>query len=519
MPGLKTNVLIIGAGPTGLMAACGLRRQGVDCIIIDKKDGPTKESRALVVHARTLEIYQQMGIAEAAIRQGEIVRKAQFLVRNKKIQEVPLGLLGEGLCAHPYLLILEQSLNEQLLYNHLREQEGEVLWGHELLSIEQDENGVTAKLRSGKEVLKIEADYAIAADGGRSHVRHLVNIPFEGNTYENIFFVADTKLDWYWGRGAVSLYTGRRTFMGLFPMKGEGRFRVVGILPPSYQNEQPSSFDELIPYIKEEIEADLKFSDTTWFSVYRLHHRCMKHFRAERIFFAGDAAHIHSPAGGQGMNTGLQDAHNLAWKLAWAVKGLAGDALLDTYEQERLPFAKQLVRSTDRAFGMMTSGKWHHRLLRLHVFPHLIKLLFRFQKLRLSGFRTISQIGIRYIASDLTLNRTSQALRVKSGERLPFLHTASGDCIYNLLKEPVFHALAFSPKGNENFIEDLNSLLPSYRKILSIIDLSSEKKLIESLNIKKDTILLIRPDHYIGLVTDEGIKVVRDYLKRSTGEV
>jgi 2-polyprenyl-6-methoxyphenol hydroxylase-like FAD-dependent oxidoreductase len=517
MPGLKTNVLIIGAGPTGLMAACQLRRQGVDCIIIDKKAGPTRESRALVVHARTLELYQQMGIAGAAIQQGEIVRKAQFLVRNKKIQEVPLGLLGEGLCAHPYLLILEQSLNEQLLYDHLKELEGEVLWEHELLSLMQHEEGVIAKVRYGKDVLKIEADYVIAADGGKSHMRHLLDIPFEGSTYENIFFVADTKLDWYWGRGAVSLYTARRTFMALFPMKGEHRFRVVGILPPSYQNEHPSSFDELVPYIKEEIEADLKFSDTTWFSVYRLHHRCIRHFRAQRVFFAGDAAHIHSPAGGQGMNTGLQDSHNLAWKLAWVVKGLAADALLDTYEQERLPLAKQLVSSTDRAFGMMTSGRWHHRLLRLYIFPHLVKLLFRFQKLRLRGFRTISQIGIRYISSDLTLNRISQALRVKSGERFPFLHTASGDCVYNLLTEPVFHALVFSPKQNEALVEDLNGLLPSFRKILTIIDLSAEKKLMESLNITKDTVFLIRPDHYIGLVTDEGVKVVRDYLRKVSG--
>jgi 2-polyprenyl-6-methoxyphenol hydroxylase-like FAD-dependent oxidoreductase len=514
MPELKTNVLIIGAGPTGLMAACQLRMQGVDCIVIDKKPGLSKESRALVVHARTLEVYQQMGIAKQAVSQGEVVRKAQFLVKDRKVQEVPLGILGEGASAFPYILILEQSRNEAILYEHLRQQGGDVLWQHEMLTVQQNETGVSVEVRHEGNFITIEADYLIAADGCHSHVRHHLDMPFEGSTYENIFFVADTRVDWYWGHSALSLYVGQKTFLAFFPMPGENRFRLVGILPKNFHNEHPASFDELVPYIRESIETKLEFRDTNWFSVYRLHHRCMKHFRAGRVFFAGDAAHVHSPAGGQGMNTGLQDAHNLAWKLSWVLKGCASESLLDTYEQERLPFARELIRSTDQVFGMMTSSKWYHRILRLYVLPYLVPLVFRFQGLRLKMFRTFSQIAVRYISSDLTVNRVSQSLKVKSGERFPFLCNANGDCLYDMMNEGSFQALVFSPNQNEGFLESINSLLPQYRKIVTITDLSGEKKLLQSLNITRDTVILVRPDHYVGLVTDEGLKVVKDYLKR-----
>jgi 2-polyprenyl-6-methoxyphenol hydroxylase-like FAD-dependent oxidoreductase len=510
----KTKVLIIGAGPTGLMAACQLRKQGIEPIIIDKKEGPTKESRALVVHARTLEIYDQMGIVNEALLKGEIVNKAQFIVKSKKVSELPLDKIGEGMTPFPFLLVLEQSRNEELLYTHLKKLGGEVEWNSEMVSLLQEDNQNIVGVKKGKETIDIKPDYIIAADGAKSIVREALALPFEGDTYEQIFYVADTAVVWKWGKEALSVCTSAQSFLGLFPMQGKDRFRVIGVLPASFQNEHPQSFEEIIPLIQEQIGIPLKFSDTAWFSVYRLHHRCLEHFRKGNVFFAGDAAHIHSPAGGQGMNTGLQDAYNLAWKLAMVIRGTAGDSLLDTYEQERLPFAKYLMSSTDRMFNAMTSVKCYHRVLRLSVFPRLMPLLGRFKNLRSKAFRNVSQIAIKYINSDLTVNRILQSLPIKAGERFLYLKTKDCESVYHLMRESAFHALVFATSAESKLLEEMKILQTEIGKQLQVIDLSEEEQLCASLKIKKDVVVLVRPDHYIGLITDEGAKVVGDYLKR-----
>jgi len=508
----KTKVLIIGAGPTGLMAACQLSRQGIDYIIVDKKEGPTKESRALVLHARTLEIYDQMGIANDALLLGNIVQKVQFIVGNKKVQKLKLNRLGEGLSPFHFLLILEQSKNEELLYQFLLKQKKDVLWNYEMVSIVQEEDQIHAVVRKGDETFEIEPDYVIAADGSKSPVRESMEIPFLGGTYENIFFIADTALHTDWDHEALTIYLSKQTFLGLFPMQGNNRFRVIGILPKEYQDENPKTFEEIIPFIQKQVTAKLNFSETSWFSIYRLHHRWIENFRDRRIFFAGDAAHIHSPAGGQGMNTGIQDAYNLAWKLAYTLNGNGSDKLLDTYNLERLPFARQLVQSTDKAFAMATSGNWYHKIFRLQVFPLLLPLLFKFKKYRLKTFKTVSQVGIKYISSELTVNRVMQVLTIKAGDRFPYLITEDGSNVYDFMQEPVFHAVVICLGEGRKLIDEMMELQKQLPTILKVIDLSKEKKMIEKFKIKKDTVILVRPDQYIGLITDEGVRVVGDYL-------
>ena len=510
----KTKVLIIGAGPTGLMAACQLRLHGIEPIIIDKKEGPTQESRALIVHARTLEIYDQMGIVNEALLKGEIVNCAQFIVKDKKVGEVPLNKIGEGISPFPFFLVLEQSKNEELLYTFLKKLGGEVEWNTEMVSLLQEEEKNIVAVKNGKGTIDIHADYIIAADGAKSIVRNVLDIPFVGNTYEQIFYVADTALQWPWGREALSIYATGKTFMGLFPMQGKDRFRVIGFLPENFKEDESKSFEDIIPFIQEQVKVPLKFSDTSWYSIYRLHHRCIEQFRKGNIFLAGDAAHIHSPAGGQGMNTGLQDAYNLAWKLAMVIKGTVERGLLNTYEQERLPFAKHLINSTDRMFQVMTSKKWYHRLWRLQVFPTLFPFFIRFKNYRQKTFRTVSQTGIKYINSDLTVNRVEQSLPIKAGERFPYLKTQDGESVYHLMKSPAFHALIFSPSKNKELITEMNTVQAEIGKSLIIIDLTEEEQLCSELKIKEDVLVLVRPDHYIGLITDEGAKVVGDYLKK-----
>jgi 2-polyprenyl-6-methoxyphenol hydroxylase-like FAD-dependent oxidoreductase len=507
---VKTNVLIIGAGPTGLLAALQLKRQGVDCIIVDKKSGPVKESRALVMHARTMEIYDHIGIAGKAEAEGEVLKKAQFIASGKKVMELPFGDIGGESSPFPYVLILEQNRNEEILLENLAEAGGLVLWEHEMVSLKESEEGMQAEIKNKDSYINLEADWVIAADGSKSTARHLLNIPFQGGTYKNIFYVADVMLDWEWGHRSVSICTSGKSLMGLFPMKGDKHFRLVGILPVEYQNEHPENFSELVPVLEKQIGLKLKLSNISWFALYRIHHRYIKQFRKGRVFFAGDAAHIHSPAGGQGMNTGLQDAYNLAWKLGLVIKENVNEKILDTYEQERLPLAKRLVASTDRGFGFMAGTKWYNKLVRMFVIPYFLPFIFKFRKIRLLAFRSVSQTGLSYISSDLTMNNMHVPLTIKAGERFPYMHTKKGESIYHLMKEPVFHTLVFSKNGN--LVEKLNES-GVLRKFIMIHDLSKEKEISKKLKVRRDTVILVRPDHYIGLITDEGSNAVMNYMR------
>jgi 2-polyprenyl-6-methoxyphenol hydroxylase-like FAD-dependent oxidoreductase len=508
---MKTNVLIIGAGPTGLMAACQLKRFGIDCLILDKKEGPTHESRALVVHARSLEIYEQMGIATAAVQEGEPVKKLQFIVHDKAVQQVPLGDIGQGLSQFPYLLILEQSKNEHLLYDYLKNKDGDVLWQTELLSIMQDEKHCYADVSRNGEMLRIEADWVLAADGGRSPVRHELHVAFAGDTYEHIFYVADTKVQWAWGHDALSVYLAKKTFMALFPMRGEDRFRIVGVLPVAYQDEHPEHFEQIAPLIQQQAEIPLQFSDTAWFSVYRVHHRCIENFRSGRVFFAGDAAHVHSPVGGQGMNTGLQDAYNIAWKLAYVIKEFMSEKILDTYNQERLPFAKQLVHTTDRAFSIVTSDKWYDHFLRLSVLPFAVRQLFRFVWIKKNVFKTVSQIAIKYDPSNLVQNNDAANSALKAGMRFPYLKTNDDKSVYERMQGTQFYVLLFC-FTDKTILKTITELQSRFT-FLQVLDFSGEQKITAALKIKKPTIVVVRPDHYVGLITDKGAAAVNAFFQ------
>jgi len=513
----QTKVLIIGAGPTGLMAACQLRRQGIEPVIIDKKEGPSQESKAVVLHARSVEIYDQLGIANEALLKGEIVENVQLIIKGKKVQQIPLRKIGEGASPFPFLLILEQSKNEELLYTHLQKLGGEVAWQTEMISILEEEGGAIVGVKQGKDTYDIRADYVIAADGASSAVREALDVPFLTNRYEKSFFLADTELNWKWGRDAFSIYISGQAFMALFPMQGKERFRVIGALPPEYKERDPESFEELHPLLEKQLEVPVQFSNTNWFSVYRLRHRCLETFRKGCVFFAGDSAHIHSPAGGHGMNTGLQDAYNLAWKLTMTIKGTGSNNLLNTYEQERLPFAKHLIASNDKLFGMLTSTNFFHRAFRLTILPLFLPLFVKFKKYRKRVFRALSQIGIKYINSDLTINRILHPLSIKAGEQFPYLITKEGTSVYHLMKASLFHAFVFAHEES-SLVKDMKALETELGKIIQVHDFSGEAEIRAKLKIKGNVVILVRPDHYIGLITDEGAKVVSDYLRRLADE-
>src|SRR5256885_1912342 len=306
---MDAEVLIVGGGPTGLMLANQLGRRGVRAMIIDRHSGPAQQTRAMAVHARTLEIYSKLGIAERALELGRRGNGANMWAEGKWAARIPLGEIGKSVSPFPFVLML-----------------------------------------------------------------------------------------------------------------GKDRWRVIGILPKKLRGRDDVTFDELSPDIRREAGANLAFKQCSWFSTYRIHHRAAEKFRDRRCFLLGDAAHVHSPMGGQGMNTGLQDAYNLAWKLALVVNGRADSALLDSYAAERIPVARRLLVTTDRAFVLVVSDSWLAGLFRTRILARIAAFVMTFERPKQLAFRTLSQTGIAYRESPLSKSFPGlPGCAPRAGDRFPWL--------------------------------------------------------------------------------------------------
>lgn len=498
----KTEVLIIGAGPTGLMLAAQLLRFGIDCRIIEKNPHSSEKTKAIAVQARSLEIYDQMDLADEALQQGLKFTKARMIGKVLVSTVIPLGDFGKGLSPFPFVFSFTQDKNESLLIDHLRKKYNkEVEWNTEFKGYKEVQEGVetTVKFPDGSEQT-IHVRYLVGADGGRSPVRHCAAISFEGETYEELFFVADTAIEWKYGYGELFLAFGKNKLAAFFPIKGEQRFRIVSIVPEKLLNNSEITFDDIKDILKNDLGISARFFDTSWFAEYRTHHRVVNSFSKGRIFLAGDAAHIHSPAGGQGMNTGLQDAYNLAWKLAAVIKHHAGEKLLNTYNEERLPNAIRLVKTTDRAFSLIVKA---NPFLRANIMPLIANIVIRIPSARKNAFKTVSQIAISYDKNSLSEGVTS---RMKAGERLPYVNLKLNGkevSIYQLLKAPVFHVLICTMKkpGDDKIKSlnaDLENILKGFVKCILIDD--AQKHAFDTWGITSDSLIIVRPDNYTGCI-------------------
>jgi 2-polyprenyl-6-methoxyphenol hydroxylase-like FAD-dependent oxidoreductase len=229
---IKNDVAIIGAGPTGLSLACQFVRYGIDFVIVEKNEGLTPYSKALGVHARTLEIFEQIGLAQQAVSEGAIAGKGRLLIGGEVRGEFDFSNIGEGLSPYPFVLMLEQSKNERLLYEFLKNHEKEVLWNTELEDFSQDAECVKAQVRSVAGTSQIiEAKYLVGCDGPKSLVRHTLGLTFEGSSFERIFYVADAQIDWNLTHDALHICFSKHSFVVFFPLKGDKRYRIVGIFP------------------------------------------------------------------------------------------------------------------------------------------------------------------------------------------------------------------------------------------------------------------------------------------------
>ncbi|MGO1885000.1 MAG: FAD-dependent monooxygenase [Citricoccus sp.] len=438
---LSTDVLVVGAGPTGLMAGAWCAALGVQALVVDGKSGPTRESRALGLHSRSLEIYRQLGLAQEVLARATHGETVSPGYRHRTLGTVPLGQLGLTLTPFPGITVLEQSANEQLLAEYLQARRRPVAWGTSFRRFSEaattSHRPVTVDLDSPEGPVQVTARYVVAADGASSPVRNALGIGFEGATHHFEFYVLDAHGVTGTERG-ITLRFSREQFMLAFPMGSDGRSgaraRLLGILRAEDRaGTAPGGADAHDEARARESLADefgVHYAGTDWYSTYRVHHRVAAAFRSGSVFLAGDAAHIHSPVGAQGMNTGLQDAQNIVTKIADVLTGRAPAESLDRYEAERRPVALNLVRTTDVVFGAVTSAALGARFLRTVAFPALAPWALRLVPRSPAGgrlFGYLSQIRIHYwmpgteaLQADGGCRRRGRVL----GRRLPWVPDA-----------------------------------------------------------------------------------------------
>jgi 2-polyprenyl-6-methoxyphenol hydroxylase-like FAD-dependent oxidoreductase len=400
---LRTDVLVVGAGPSGLMLAVCLAKQGVDAIVVDGKDGPTRESRALAVQARSMELYAQLGLVDRVLAERSPAVTVVPGAGRRAFGRVELRGLGKGTTPYTELTVFEQSRNERLLVDALHDLGRDVRWGHALANLEvHDREGgdaasVTATLDGPDGPVTVRARYCVGADGSHSRVREALGIPFEGVTNAHTFYVADAAGVTGLVDGAVNIRVTEEHFLLAFPM-GPGRMRLLGVVRDRDLDRSGELREDDVRALVHR-EFGVGYTTSAWFATYRLHHRLAARFRQGPCFLAGDAAHIHSPVGAQGMNTGLQEAHNLACALADVLVRGMPDARLDRYEAERRPVGRTLVATTDRAFALVTSDGRVARFVRGRVVPVIGPIVVRVVP-RIAGgsrvFGYLSQTRIHY---------------------------------------------------------------------------------------------------------------------------
>jgi len=482
---MDTEVIVVGAGPSGLALANVLIRQGVDVAVFDSKPGPTRESRAMGVHARTLEFYQQLGLADEVVGRGIPAREVEVFIDGKQKVEFSMAALGEGISAFPYMLTFPQDEHERVLLKAFEDQGGMVHWNSPLLRFSQTSEGVTATFAGEFSDRTFSGSYLVGCDGANSVVRRELGIGFGGGTSDGLFFVADAQIDVdHDNRIRASL--GDSTFGLMMPVRTTGTQRLIGAVPAYMQTKELFEFDDVEPLLTKLLQKEIK--SVSWFSTYRVHHRVADKFREGRVFIAGDAGHIHSPVGGQGMNTGIGDAINIGWKLASVLKHGFSESLLETYDPERRAFAKALISTTDSAFQKITApNSWLMSFFKWFL-PKAIRRLTANPLTRKRLFKTVSQVHIGYEDSALSSGRVG---RHRAGQRLAWDPSGAN---YKPLEGMGWHVQVYGSASSEVMEWANRRGFPIHE-----IELSHALK---ALGFRAGSSYLIRPDGHIAVIAD-----------------
>ncbi|MFO7368977.1 MAG: FAD-dependent monooxygenase [Bacteroidales bacterium] len=503
---LSTEVLIVGAGPTGLMMACQLAVHQVSFRIIDKNTTSSQNSGALIVQARTLEIFEQLGIAIEAIKEGIVADKIDILFNGKRIAGTSIKDIGRNLSQFPFLLMLEQSKTEKLLLKFLEDHGCHVERNVQFGKFTEDNNSITTEviMPDGARQI-ILSKYLIAADGSKSAIRNFLNIPFKGIMYSKPIFIIDCGAISEISSGTIYFAFSGKSVAGFFPLRNQ-RWRVDGSFPERVKKSETITLETITKNLQHWNNLNFKLHNTEWFSVSHAQQKYARTIRIGNCFLAGDSAHVNTPVGAQGMNTGLQDAHNLAWKLAFVLKQKAKPELLDSYSTDRLGISKGFARYADATYKIATNTNIAVRLFRTFALKLYFKRIFpkmgNKEKSRLSFFKSISQIDIHYkpaFGSYKDLEKLFIRGTPKPGYRIPYV-----DCIYDnkntnshqILNASLYTLLVLA----EELTLEIQSICEKFKLAAVLLKhLPETDNIYTSLGITNTGYYLIRPDMYIEL--------------------
>jgi 2-polyprenyl-6-methoxyphenol hydroxylase-like FAD-dependent oxidoreductase len=508
-----TDILIAGAGPSGLMMACQLIRQNVHFRIIDSGKGVSAYSGALIIHAASLEIFKKLGIDQKILKSGRTIQALNFAFNGKRIVRIDISRYGETFSEFPFAIILEQNKTMEILTGFLENHGCIIEREKTLTAFNQNSGFAECKILSsslGEET--VNAKYVVGADGAHSFVRSGLGIELPGKTHPRELFIMDCKASVDLSPDEVLFSFSKNASAGIFPISGG--WRVDGSFQYILKGMEGMT-DKLRKEIGNKNVLGVHIQQIDWLSNFRSHQKTATVFRKGRFFLIGDAAHLFSPVGAQGMNHGFYDAFNLSWKLAFVIKNQAQATILDTYEAERRPATIKTAAVSNLLFDFLSTRRFLLKGIRLRLFPIVLRLMkSAFNNHRIKGylFRRISGIGITY-SKGRSLNRNSSPME---GSRFPFVLININGTLQNLqdlLSGTTFHLLIFQYSGSH--AHAMQSAALSYQRNVSVKVFrydNNTREIYRLFAIQQDCFFLIRPDLYIAC-SGYTTRMLTDYFK------
>jgi 3-(3-hydroxy-phenyl)propionate hydroxylase len=472
-------VLIIGAGPVGLTMACQCLRYKIPFRIIEKRSGPSKESRALAIHARTLEVLHYLGVVKNFTNKGLPIRKGLIHINGDLKMHLDFTNLETP---YPYVLGLDQSETERILEKHLETNGFRVERNKELISLSKNGHAIV-RFKGKKE--KIKARYVIACDGAHSKVRKELGIKFRGLKYGENFVLSDINIKINKNKSSVMVYANKDGVLAFFPLPHKNRYRLIATMP---KKTNETSLEMLQEIVNKRAGKYIKISNPIWTSMFSIHKRMVPRMRHGNIFLLGDAAHIHSPVGGQGMNIGIHETDNLGWKLKLILEG-ASDKLLDTFNEERYPIVKEILKGTDVATKFALSNNYFLLLLKSLLLP-VIDLV---KPIKKELVRNMSELLINYENSSIVKENWKSTKGIKAGYRALDIKISKKKQLFDVLKKGRHCILIF---GNSGKFRKLS-------KFSEVYSVKVKSKAGRLYGVEKEGIYIIRPDGYVGYRCDE----------------
>ncbi|WP_419420131.1 FAD-dependent monooxygenase [Legionella sp. D16C41] len=506
------DVLVVGAGPVGLFCANELSRHGLNCRIIDKKATLSDKSKALAIHIRTLEALEDTSFLNDVFEEGHKVYGVLFKADGKVVTEVSFDNIGSN---YNFLIDLPQNKTERIFYQGLLARDITLEWQTELVSFTDGDPTVAVVKKANGQTEEIATKWIIACDGSHSTLRKLCHANFLGAEYKQRWWLADIHVQWDMPEDKMIMYVSHGGPLACFPM-GNRRYRFVATAPIN-KTEEPT-LEDIITLFNERSSDKAVLSDPVWLAEFSIHHRQIDNYRYNHVFFCGDAAHIHSPAGGQGLNTGIQDVYNLVWKLSLVLKGYSPESLLNSYQLERHPIAKAVLKKTD----IMTKMFLLKNKSLISLRNRLVSALSSYDFIISPIAKDLAELDISYAKSPIVCVM-GQKTRFRIGQFIPAIALKSlrhrtSQLIEQICQGTLHHLFIFLKKNDltEAMDKQLVELAKSYQAVLEVhlvvidsLDCNSQLSSVwvdenyiiqDRFHIKNCASVVVRPDKYIGFV-------------------